>query len=110
MDLVCQRRHDFWQVTFPFILPGVIAAAMLAFSLSIDDYVVTLFTAGQTSTFPLWVYGAATYRHSPVQVNAMGTLIFVIAVGFVVPSRCGLVAAAARARESRGCLGSGEPT
>ena len=52
MDLGANEWTTFWRVTFPLILPGVIAAALLAFSLSIDDYVVTSFTAGQTSDVP----------------------------------------------------------
>jgi spermidine/putrescine transport system permease protein len=55
------------------------AAALLAFSLSIDDFVITQFTAGQTSTFPLWVYGASRIGIPP-QVNVMGSLIFGIAL------------------------------
>ena len=53
MDLGANEWVTFWRVTFPLILPGVVAAALLAFSLSIDDYVITAFTAGQTQTFPL---------------------------------------------------------
>ena len=82
-DLVRRRLDDLLEVTFPLILPGVIAAALLAFSLSIDDYVITAFTAGQTSTFPLYIYGAQQ-RGIPVQVNVIGTIIFLTAVGFVV--------------------------
>ena len=58
MDLGANEWTTFWKVTFPLILPGVMAAALLAFSLSIDDYVITSFTAGQTQTFPLYIYGA----------------------------------------------------
>jgi spermidine/putrescine transport system permease protein len=65
----------FWKVTFPLIFPGILAGALLAFALSIDDYIITSFVAGQTSTFPLWVYGA-TRLGIPPQVNVMGTLIF----------------------------------
>jgi spermidine/putrescine transport system permease protein len=71
-------------VTFPLIFPGILAAALLAFALSIDDFVITQFTAGQTITFPLWVYGASRIGVPP-QVNVMGTLIFLVAlVGIVV--------------------------
>ncbi|MEA2622013.1 MAG: spermidine/putrescine transport system permease protein [Chloroflexota bacterium] len=85
MDLGANEWTTFWKVTFPLILPGVIAAALLAFSLSIDDYVVTSFTAGQTTTFPLYIYGSAQ-RGIPVQVNVIGTIIFVGAVGLVALS------------------------
>ena len=58
---------------------------MIAFSLSIDDYVITAFTAGPTTTFPLFIYGSQQ-RGIPVQVNVIGTIIFVTAVGFVLLS------------------------
>ncbi len=61
------------------------AAALLAFSLSIDDYVITSFTAGTTQTFPLFIYGSQL-RGIPVQVNVIGTMIFVTAVGLVLLS------------------------
>ncbi|HSL77138.1 MAG TPA: ABC transporter permease [Candidatus Limnocylindrales bacterium] len=83
MDLGANEWTTFWKVTFPLILPGVIAAALLAFSLSIDDYVVTAFTSGQTETFPLFIYGSQL-RGIPVQVNVIGTIIFVSAVLLVV--------------------------
>ncbi|MFN8519739.1 MAG: ABC transporter permease [Chloroflexota bacterium] len=82
-DLYADDWTTFWRVTFPLILPGVVAAALLAFSLSIDDYVITAFTSGQTVTFPLYIYGAQQ-RGIPVQVNVIGTIIFVSAVGFVL--------------------------
>jgi spermidine/putrescine transport system permease protein len=83
MDLGANEWVTFWKVTFPLILPGVVAAALLAFSLSIDDYVITALTAGQTETFPLYIYGAQQ-RGIPVQVNVIGTIIFVSAVLLVV--------------------------
>jgi spermidine/putrescine transport system permease protein len=83
MDLGANEWTTFWKVTFPLILPGVVAAALLAFSLSIDDYVITALTSGQTDTFPLYIYGAQL-RGIPVQVNVIGTIIFVSAVLLVV--------------------------
>ena len=83
MDLGANEWTTFWKVTFPLILPGVVAAALLAFSLSIDDYVITAFTSGQTQTFPLFIYGSQL-RGIPVQVNVIGTMIFVSAVALVV--------------------------
>jgi spermidine/putrescine transport system permease protein len=83
MDLGANEWTTFWRVTFPLILPGITAAALLAFSLSIDDYVVTSFTAGSTATFPLFIYGSQQ-RGIPVQVNVIGTIIFMTAVGFVL--------------------------
>jgi spermidine/putrescine transport system permease protein len=79
MDLGADELTTFRKVTFPLIFPGIMAAALLAFALSIDDFVITQFTAGQTSTFPLWVYGASRIGIPP-QVNVMGSLIFGIAL------------------------------
>ena len=83
MDLGANEWVTFWKVTFPLILPGIMAAGLLAFSLSIDDYVITSFTSGTTQTFPLFIYGSQL-RGIPVQVNVIGTMIFVIAVGLVL--------------------------
>ena len=79
MDLGADEWTTFRKVTFPLIFPGILAAALLAFALSVDDFVITQFTAGQTITFPLWVYGASRIGVPP-QVNVMGTLIFLIAL------------------------------
>lgn len=75
-DLGAGAFTTFRLVTLPLLLPGIIAGSLLAFALSIDDFVITQFNAGQTVTFPLWVYGA-TRVGVPPQVNVMGTLIFV---------------------------------
>jgi spermidine/putrescine transport system permease protein len=83
MDLGADELTTFRKVTFPLIFPGVLAAALLAFALSIDDFVISLFTAGQTVTFPLWVYGVSRFGVPP-QVNVMGTLVFAIAVVFII--------------------------
>jgi spermidine/putrescine transport system permease protein len=81
-DLYANEWDTFWKVTFPLILPGIVAAALLAFSLSIDDFVITNFTAGGTQTFPMFIY-AKSRIGIPVQVNVIGTCIFLIAVGGV---------------------------
>lgn len=78
-DLGATPWIAFWTVTFPLILPGIMAAAFLAFALSIDDFVITFFNAGQTVTFPIWVFGASRFGVPP-QVNVMGTVIFVAGV------------------------------
>ncbi|SDQ98087.1 ABC transporter permease [Thermostaphylospora chromogena] len=75
-DLGASAWTTFWRVTFPMILPGVMAGALLAFALSIDDFVITQFTSGAEVTFPLWIYGAVRIGVPP-QVNILGTLIFV---------------------------------
>jgi spermidine/putrescine transport system permease protein len=75
-DLGAGPWATFTRVTLPLIWPGIIAGALLAFVLSIDDFIITQFVAGQTLTFPLWVYGAVKVGIPP-QVFAMGTLVFV---------------------------------
>ena len=85
-DLGATPVETFWRVTFPLILPGVIAAALLAFALSIDDFVVSNFNSGTTVTFPLYIFGAAQ-RGIPVEVNAVATILFagtLIAMGITV--------------------------
>jgi spermidine/putrescine transport system permease protein len=78
-DLGASGWVTFWKVTFPIILPAVFSGLLLAFALSIDDFVVTNFTAGSTTTFPLWIWGS-TRVGLPPQVNVMGTLIFAAGV------------------------------
>ena len=82
MDLYADGRTTFWKVTFPIIFPGILSAALLAFALSIDDYVITLFSAGHTLTFPLWVFGVSRVGIPP-EVNVLGTLIFLVAFVFI---------------------------
>jgi spermidine/putrescine transport system permease protein len=81
MDLGANEWTTFWKVTFPLILPGIMAAAMLAFALSIDDFIITNFVSGTTNTFPIWVYSIQK-NALPVQINVIGSIIFLVAVGF----------------------------
>jgi spermidine/putrescine transport system permease protein len=82
-DLGATPWMAFWKVTLPLIFPGILAAALLAFALSIDDFIITSFVAGQTLTFPLWVYGAVKVGIPP-QVFVMGTLIFLTGILFAI--------------------------
>jgi spermidine/putrescine transport system permease protein len=82
MDLGADEWQTFRRVTFPLIFPGILAAALLAFALSIDDYVITSFVAGRSITFPLWVFGVSRLGVPP-EVNVLGTLIFVVALLFI---------------------------
>ncbi|MFL5778340.1 MAG: ABC transporter permease [Chloroflexota bacterium] len=82
MDLGANEITTFRKVTFPLILPGILAAALLAFSLSIDDFVITNFVSGATNTFPIWVY-AIQRSALPVQINVIGSIVFLGAVGIV---------------------------
>ena len=83
MDLYATELQTFWRVTFPLVLPGIIAAALLSFSLSFDDFIITNLNAGQEVTFPMFVWGASQ-RGVPMQVNVIGTAMFLIAIGIVL--------------------------
>ena len=78
-DLFANPRTTFWRVTFPLILPGIVAGFLLALVLSLDDFVITNFVNGSTNTFPTWVYGASRLGVPP-QVNVWGTVLFSIGV------------------------------
>lgn len=82
-DLYASPLQTFWKVTFPLILPGIAGAAMLAFSLSFDDFIITNFVSGNESTFPKFVY-VASRRGIPAEANVIGFSMFVIAVLLVV--------------------------
>ena len=83
MDLYANERQTFLRVTFPLVAPGIVAAAMLAFALSFDDYIITNFTASASSvTFPMYVWGTAS-RGTPVQINVIGTVMFLLALSLV---------------------------
>jgi spermidine/putrescine transport system permease protein len=82
-DLGANSLQTFLRVTLPLIMPGVIAGALLAFSLSIDDFVVTNFNAGSTVTYPLFIWGAAA-RGVPPQVNVLAAMIFVFTVAVML--------------------------
>ena len=79
MDLGANEWTTFRKVTLPLIAPGILAGFLLAFALSVDDFVITYFNAGSEVTFPLFVWGAARVG-APPQVNVIGTLIFVVAL------------------------------
>jgi spermidine/putrescine transport system permease protein len=89
-DLGAGGWTAFRLVTLPMIFPAVLAGSLLAFALSIDDFIITSFNSGSTLTFPLWIWGAQK-NGLPPQVNVMGTLIFVagilLAVGNAVIAR-----------------------
>jgi spermidine/putrescine transport system permease protein len=85
-DLGADALTTFRKITLPLIWPGIIAGALLAFALSIDDFVVSNFTAGTEVTFPLYIFGAAQ-RGIPVQVYIIATMLFattVLAMVFTV--------------------------
>ena len=79
-DLGASEWQTFWKVILPFMKPGVIAGALLAFTLSLDDFVVTFFTSGpDTLTFPVKVYSMVRFSVTP-EVNAASTVLVVITI------------------------------
>ena len=82
MDLGATEWVTFRKVTLPMIAPGVAAAAMLAAAISFDDYVITSFNAGQTQTFPLFIFGA-TRQGVPAEVNVLATMLLVVVLGLM---------------------------
>jgi spermidine/putrescine transport system permease protein len=83
-DLGASSLQTFRLVTLPLIMPGIFGGAMLAFALSIDDFVISNFNSGTTVTFPLYIFGAAQ-RGIPVEVNVIAMMLFgvtVAAMGF----------------------------
>ncbi|HEX6459974.1 MAG TPA: ABC transporter permease [Thermoleophilaceae bacterium] len=82
-DLGANAWQTFYRVTLPLIAPGVLAAGLLAFALSIDDFVITNFNAGSTVTYPLFIWGAARVSIPP-EVNIVATMIFVFTVGIAI--------------------------
>lgn len=83
MDLGANEWTTFRKVTLPLLAPAILAAALLGFALSIDDFVITYFNAGSTTTFPLLVWGAARVAVPP-QINVVASAIFLIAVMLMV--------------------------
>lgn len=76
-DLYATPAQTFWRVTFPLVLPGILAAALLSFALSIDDYIITVLTAGNEVTFPMYVY--ASFQHSvPAQIDVIGSIMLLV--------------------------------
>jgi len=96
MDLGANEWVTFQKVTMPLIAPAILAALLLCFAISIDDFVVTYFNSGSSVTFPLFVWGAARIG-APPQVNVIGTAIFAVAVTLMLAN-----VALQRVRESKG--------
>ena len=82
-DLGASPLRTFWKVTFPLILPGVLAAALLSFALSLDDFIITLFNAGSLVTFPLYINGSFRVKFPP-EVNVLASAILFISVALMV--------------------------
>jgi spermidine/putrescine transport system permease protein len=78
-DLYANEAQTFWRVTFPLVAPGIAGAALLAFSLSFDDFIITNFVSGEVNTFPKFVYVSAQ-RGIPAQAYVVGSAMFFLAL------------------------------
>lgn len=87
-DLGCTPVQAFFKVVLPQILPGIITGAIMAFTLSIDDFVISYFTSGTTQTLPIYIYSMTRKRISP-EINALSTVLFavILALLFIVNVR-----------------------
>lgn len=83
LDLGSNPARTFFKITLPLIVPGIVAAAMLSFALSLDDFIITYFVSGSTVTYPLYV-NAATKAAVPPQINVLATAILVISLILLV--------------------------
>jgi len=113
-DLGANPFTTFRKITLPLIMPGIIGGALLAFALSIDDFVVSNFNAGTTVTFPLYIYGAAQ-RGIPVEVYVIATMLFMVTVGAMVftvlqQRRAGRLAAVRPEQEGEPLIAPGLPS
>lgn len=86
LDLGADEVTTFRRITLPVILPGVIAAALVAFTLSVDEFVVAFFTAGTTVTFPIQVYSMIRFGVTP-EINALATVVVLISFVLVLASQ-----------------------
>jgi spermidine/putrescine transport system permease protein len=83
-DLGASEWQTFWNVTFPYMVPGVVAGALLAMTLSLDDFVITFFTSGPGSTtFPVKIYSMVRFSVTP-EVNAASTILIVLTLALTV--------------------------
>jgi spermidine/putrescine transport system permease protein len=94
-DLYASPAQVFWRITFPLLLPGITAAALLSFALSFDDFIITRFNNGGVETFPVFVYTAAA-RGMPPEANVVASAVFLLALILVIASQ--LTSAARRKR------------
>ncbi len=83
MDLYATPSQTFWRVTFPLVFPGILGAALLSFSLSFDDFIITNLNSGNTTTFPMYVWGVSR-RTVPMQINVIGTVMIVLSISIVL--------------------------
>ena len=95
-DLYATPFETFRRVTLPLVMPGILAAALLSFALSIDDYIITVLTAGNEVTFPMYVY--ASFQHSvPAQIDVIGSTMLLVTLAGIAFAQVPQIVKARRA-------------
>ena len=85
-DLYGSATQVFARITFPLLLPGILAAALLSFALSFDDFIITNFNSGAVTTFPKYIYVSAA-RGIPAEANVIASAVFIFALMIVVTAQ-----------------------
>jgi spermidine/putrescine transport system permease protein len=86
LDLGANEVRTFWNVTLPSIAPGVVAGALIAFTLSFDEFIIAFFTKGTAETFPTLVYSMIRFGVTP-EVNAIATVVLALSITLVLASQ-----------------------
>ena len=85
-DLYANPTHVFTKITLPLLMPGIISAALLSFALSFDDFIITYFNSGSVTTFPKYIYVAAS-RGVPAEANVIASAVFLLAIVMVLATQ-----------------------
>lgn len=102
-DLGCPPVRAFFKVVLPEIMPGVVTGMIMAFTLSIDDFVISYFTSGTTQTLPIYIYSMTRKRVSP-EINALSTVLFAVVMALLIIINVRQSREKAPAREQEGSL------
>jgi spermidine/putrescine transport system permease protein len=85
-DLYATPARAFWRITLPLMMPGIVSGAMLAFIVSLDDFVITFFVAGPgATTLPVYIFGMVRMGITP-EVNALASMLLLLSIVFVALS------------------------
>ncbi len=99
-DLGCPPAKAFFKVVLPEIMPGVVTGMIMAFTLSIDDFVISYFTSGTTQTLPIYIYSMTRKRVSP-EINALSTVLFAAVMALLIVVNVRTAKARGQAKEER---------
>ena len=94
------KRQAFFKVVLPEIMPGVVTGMIMAFTLSIDDFVISYFTSGTTQTLPIYIYSMTRKRVSP-EINALSTVLFAAVMALLIVVNVRTAKARGQAKEER---------